>query len=80
VLRSLPNSVDVDERYERVFRAAAESTPVTQIVAATPSIPDSRPAMKRIWLFDTARNAIRSRNTGTEEAMRKPRLIQNEQT
>jgi O-antigen biosynthesis protein len=78
VLRSLPSHVDVDERYERVFRAAAESTPLTQVVAATPSIPHSRPTAKRILLFDTARIAIRSRKTRAEEAMRRPRVVQNE--
>ena len=78
VLQSLPSDVDVDERYARVFRAAAESAPVTQIVAATPSIPRSRPAAKSIWLFDRARNAIHSRKTPSKEAMRRPHVIQNE--
>jgi glycosyltransferase involved in cell wall biosynthesis len=79
VLRSLPSHVDVDERYERVFRAAAESTPITQVVTATPSIPHSRPTAKRIVLFDTARIAIRSRKTRAEVEMRPPRVVQNKE-
>ena len=70
VLQSLPSHVDVDERYERVFRGAAETAPVTQIDDAIPSLPHPGPAAKRIWLIDAARDAIRSRKTRTTPAMR----------
>jgi hypothetical protein len=80
VLQSLPSHADVDERYERVFRGAAESAPVIPMDAAVPSLPQPGPAAKRIWLIGTARDAIRTRTTPTTEAKHMSRVVHNEKT